>query len=43
MGPLLDDEVKDFLRSLDEFTSEMDESSAQDGSAEAAKAAESTE
>ena len=37
MGPLIDDDVRDFLRSLDEFASEMDESPAQDGNAQSAQ------
>ena len=35
MGPLLDKDVKEFLRSLDQFASELDSSSAQAGTTEA--------
>lgn len=46
MGPLLDDDVKEFLRSLDQFASEVDGSSEQaetTENAEVNKTAESTE
>lgn len=42
MGPLLDDEIKEFLSSLDELANELDNSSAQAENGEATETAEAS-